>query len=47
LLLIAHGASKFDNIFPKCVHAAFESVYDGDNTFESILNPPEDDTVNT
>jgi len=47
LLRIPQGASKFANNFPKCVHALFERVYDGDRTLESTRNEPDDDTDRT
>lgn len=47
LLRIPQGASKFANNFPRCVHALFESVYDGDRTLESSRNEPDEDTDRT
>jgi hypothetical protein len=47
LLLIPHGASRFAIVFPKCVHAALESVYDMERMRGSTLNAPEEDIEST
>lgn len=47
LLRIPHGARRFAIIFPRCVQAIFESVYEGERTLESKRKDPEDETDNT